>query len=238
MALQASTWSRVRHSPTPGQLPLRQRQQPLGFSELHPEASDKVLLSNAETEVCCWFLEQAARCSTRFVNVMLVFPEDLGGDAEIDPSSIWDFQEVHAVDGVNDIHCQLAGSNQRRPLGLYTNLCSLQSRMYRGWPSLFPLGSHLHYDGPDPPLAHALPRTLHSKEWTCARSSTPLLKSTALGEQFRWWCVVPFLDFENASHRVGGTAHAACSGPVLATQSQWYPVRPMAWKQFDTASLG
>ena len=112
--------------------------------------------------MCCWFLEQAAQCSSRLVKVLFVFPEDLGGDAESGPSSLWDFLEVRAVDGVNDIqrgaayHCQFAGSNQRRPLGLYTNLSSLQSSMHRGWPSLFHLGSDLHYDGPLPPSCPCL----------------------------------------------------------------------------------
>ena len=48
---QASTWSRVRHSSSPGQQPLRSRQHPLGFPELHPEAREKTLHSNAESEV-------------------------------------------------------------------------------------------------------------------------------------------------------------------------------------------
>ena len=37
--------------------------------------------------------------------------------------------------------------------------------------------------------------------------------SSALGEQFWWLCAVPFLDPENASLRVGESAHAAYSGP-------------------------
>ena len=207
IAPQASTWSRVRHSSSPGQQPLRSRQHPLGFPELHPEARDKTLHSNAESEVCCWFLEQAAQCSSRLVKVLFVFPEDLGGDAESGPSSLWDSLDVRAVDGVNDIqrgaayHCQLAGSNQRRPLGLYTNLSPLQSRMHRGWPSLFHLGSDLHNDGPLPPScpclsAHASLKGVDSREEFHSSSSS------ALGVQFWWLCVVPFLDPENASLRV------------------------------------
>ena len=60
-----------------------------------------------------------------------------------------DLQEVRALDGVTEIqrgpefHCQLAGSNQHRPLGPYTNLASLLSRMHRDWPSLDPMhGTH------------------------------------------------------------------------------------------------
>ena len=49
--------------------------------------------------------------------------------------------------------------------------------------------------------------------------------SSALGEQFWWLCVVPFLDPENASLRVGESAHAAYSGPWFSAKSQWYPIR-------------
>ena len=49
--------------------------------------------------------------------------------------------------------------------------------------------------------------------------------SSALGEQFWWLCVVPFLDPENASLRVGEAAHAAYSGPWFSAESQWYPIR-------------
>ena len=230
IAPQASTWSRVRHSSSPGQQPLRSRQHPLGFPELHPEAREKTLHSNAESEVCCWFLEQAARCSSRLVKVLFVFPEDLGGDAESGPSSLWDFLEVRAVDGVNDIqrgaayHCQLAGSKHRRPLGLYTNLSSLQARMSRGWPSLFHLGSDLHYDGPLPPSCPCLSAHVPLKG-VDSREEFHSSSSSALGEQFWWLCVVPFLDPENASLRVGESAHAAYSGPWFSAKSQWYPIR-------------
>ena len=230
MAPQASTWSRVRHSASPGQQPLRSRQHPLGFPELHPEAQQKTLRSNAESEVCCWFLDQAAHCSPRLVYVLLVFPEDLGGDSESGPASLWDFLEVRAVDGVNDIQrgaaylCQLAGSKHRRPMGLYTNLSSFQARMSRGWPSLFHLGSDLHYDGPLPPScqctsAHAPLRGVDSSEEFHSSSSS------ALGEQFWWLCVVPLLDAENASLRDGASVHKAYSGPWFSAQSPSYPVR-------------
>ena len=68
---------------------------------------------------------------------------------------------------------------------------------------MFHLGSDLHYDGPLPP-------------------SCPC---TALGEQFCWLCVVPFLDPENASLRVGESAHSAYSGPWFSAKSPWYPIR-------------
>ena len=203
LAPHASTWARVRHAALQGQRPLRSRQQPLGLSELHPEAHDKVLQSNAELEVCCWFLEQAAQCAFRSVWVLMVFPEDLGGDAETGQASIWDLQEVRAIDSINDIqrgaafHCQLAGSNQRRPLDLYTNLDSLLSRMHRGWPLLSLQHTKLQYSGPLPPScpcsqAHPPLKGVDQREEFHSSSST------ALGEQFWWWSLVPHLQPENA----------------------------------------
>ena len=38
-----------------------------------------VIQSKHEVEVVCWFLEQALLCSSRFVSVLLAFPEDVGG---------------------------------------------------------------------------------------------------------------------------------------------------------------
>ena len=226
IAPQASTWSRVRHSSVPGQPPLRSRQHPLGFQELHPEAQDKTLQANAESEVCCWFLAQAAHCPARYVYVLFVFPEDLGGNAESGPSSLWDFLEVR----VNDIQrgaaflCQLAGSKHRRPMGLYSNLSSLQACMHRGWPSLFHLGPDLRYDGPLPPScpctpAHVPLKGVDSSEEFHSSSSS------ALGEQFWWFSVVPFLEPENASLRVGESAQAAYSGSCISAKSPWFPVR-------------
>ena len=164
------------------------------------------------------------------MKVLFVFPEDQEIDAESGPSSLWDFLEVRAVDGMNDIQrgaaflCQLAGSKHRRPMGLYTNLSSLQARMSRGWPSLFHLGPNLHYDGPLPPScpclsAHASLKGVDSREEFNSSSSS------ALCEQFWWLCVVPLLDPENASLRVGESAHAAYSGPWFSAKSQWYPIR-------------
>ena len=59
--------------------------------------------------------------------------------------------------------------------------------------------------------------------------------SSALGEQFWWLCVVSFLDPENASRRVGESAHAAYSGPWFSAKSQWYPIRALLLS-FSSAS--
>ena len=102
----------------PGQPPLRSRSEPLGLSGQHPAAQEKVNAANAELEVCCWFMAQALSCSTRYVYALLIFPEDLGGDAVDGLTSIWEAQEVRTLDGVNDAQrgasflCSLTVSSQ------------------------------------------------------------------------------------------------------------------------------
>ena len=150
------------------------------------------------------------RCAVRFVWVLLVCPEDLGGDAETGPASIWDLQEVRALDGVTEIqrgpefHCQLASSNQHRPLGPYTNLASLLSRMHRDWPSQDPMhGFHAALRQPPyHPLTCAPWCSLHSGEWTRVRSSTSLLPQLWVNIFARTVlvAVAPFLQPEHASH--------------------------------------
>ena len=68
----------------------------------------------------------------------------------------------------------MGGSSQRLPLGLYTNLCSLRSRTHRGRPSLFHLGSDLHYDGPLPPSC-TMPLCAHPTERSGLARRVPLL---------------------------------------------------------------
>ena len=120
----AATWSRVRHSSVPGQPPLRTRQQPLGASGLAPSQQQKVSQSNSEVEVVLWFLEQALRHAGKRVQVLLVFPEDLGGSATEGPATIWDSVEVRSLSGLSDAQrssafmCELTGADQRRPLGI------------------------------------------------------------------------------------------------------------------------
>ena len=138
IAPQARSWSRVRHSSSPEQQPLRSRQHPLGFPELHPEAREKTLHSNAESEVCCWFLEQAAETCESVV----VFPEDLGVDAESGPSSSWDFLEVRAVDG-EELHI-IVSSPDRNIVGPWgcTQTClryRLRSSLRRTPTTLLPV---------------------------------------------------------------------------------------------------
>ena len=180
----AATWSRVRHSSVPGQQPLRTRQQPLGASRLAPSQQQKVMQSNSEVEVVLWFLEQALRYDGKQMQVLLVFPEDLGGSATEGPATIWDSVEVRSLSGLSDAQrgsafmCELTGADQRRPLGIFTNITSLITRTYPGWPSLSLQGNtELIYEGPLPPSCQCLPAHRQFAVSMSTRSSAPPLPS-------------------------------------------------------------
>ena len=43
--------------------------------------------------------------------------------------------------------CQLAGAEQKRPVGILTNLLQVQSKFFLHWPCLITCGDELHYNG-------------------------------------------------------------------------------------------
>ena len=102
--------------------------------------------SNSEVEACCWFLEQALRCATRQVQVLLVFLKTLV--ATDGPATIWDSFEVRSLSGLSDAQrgsafmCELTGADQRRPLGIFTNIRTFNARMYPGFSLIASSGKH------------------------------------------------------------------------------------------------
>ena len=151
----AHTWSRVRHSSS-DQPPLRSRDHPLGLTDLSPQLQAKVDQSNREIEIITWLLEQATLCTERTVGVLLVFPEDLGGHEHIGPATIWNNTHLRKLDGACDVQraaaflCQIAGTEHRRPVGLFSNLAWIKAQMVPGWPRLYRADQYLLYDGPLP----------------------------------------------------------------------------------------
>ena len=132
---------------SPGQLPLRSRQFPLGLTTLSPESRSKVRSSNFSLEVASWFAEQILRF------FLLVFPEDFGGDGRTGPASPWSAREFTDLSDAVEAQrhavylCRFAGAEYRRSVWLLTNLLSLSSDMYLGWPSLSTLDSVSQYVG-------------------------------------------------------------------------------------------
>ena len=123
----AASWSRLRSSTTPGQLPLRSRPEPLGLSSLKPQQTERVRQSNREMEAVLWLAAQSARCKVRRVGMVLIFPEDFGGHVKDGPASPWLSREFQDLEGACDVRrgsaflCQLASTDQRRPVG--TRIC-------------------------------------------------------------------------------------------------------------------
>ena len=72
------------------------------------------------------------------------------------PASLWTAREVRELEGEGDVgrgsafFCQLAGTAQRRPVGILTNLFQVQSKLFLRWPCLILCGDELHHNGPLP----------------------------------------------------------------------------------------
>ena len=155
----AASWSRLRSSTTQGQLPLRSRSEPLGLSSLDPQQTVKVRQSNREVEAVSWFATQSAWCKVRRVGLVLIFPKDFGGHIRDGPASR-EFRElVYACDVKRGsaFLCQLPSTDQRRPVGILTNLPTLQSRLSLHWPILARCGDELFYQGPLPESCPCVP---------------------------------------------------------------------------------
>ena len=149
-----STWSRARHSELPGQLPLRSRSAPFGLDCLDTAALEQVQRANQQGEFCCWIAEQTLHCPTG--KLVLIFPEDLGGDKNDGQSSIWLCREYQLLEGLHEARrgasflCQLSSVGRCRPLGILSVLPALQSSLHLGWPQFTSHGSKLVYVGPLP----------------------------------------------------------------------------------------
>ena len=142
LSLHSNTWSRVRHS-SADQPPLRSRKHPLGLCSLSPQSQTKVDQSNRELEIVTWLLEQATLCT----RILLIFLEDLGGREHSGPATIWNNTHLHKLDGASEVQRgatflrQIASTESRRPVGLFTNLAWVKSQMAAGRPRLYTVGS-------------------------------------------------------------------------------------------------
>ena len=89
-----------------------------------------------------WLAAQSARCKVRRVGMVLIFPEDFGSHVRDGPASPWSSREFQDLEGACDVRrgsaflCQLASTDQRRPVGILTNLPTLQSRLSLHWAHL------------------------------------------------------------------------------------------------------
>ena len=93
----------------------------------------------------------------------LLFPEDFGGHVRDGPASPWSSREFQELESACDVRrgsaflYQLASTDQRRPVGILTNLPTLQSRLSFQWPQLERHSDELIYRGPLPESCSCVP---------------------------------------------------------------------------------
>ena len=165
----AASWSRARHAEEGGQTPLRTRSQPFGVVHAASKSHARLQHENRALDFIHWFAEQTWRCEVMRIPLVLVFPEDFGGDAVSGPSPLWCMQELRDLEGLHEARrgagflCQLAGADLKRPLGIFSNLPALQRGLRLGWPHFSHDKGLLVYSGPLPrtcPCKSAHPRML------------------------------------------------------------------------------
>ena len=79
------------------------------------------------------------------------------------PASPWSAQEVRDIERTCDVRrgsaflCQLADTDQRRPVGILTNLPQVKSQLFLRWPILVRCGDELLHNGPLPDSCPCVP---------------------------------------------------------------------------------
>ena len=151
-----STWSRARHSGSPGPKPLRSRQHPLRLPSLPPEHQHVLASHNQALE----FAVMCAEIAQQFcpaVSIIWVAPEDLGGHVQTGPPSVWQIRETTQLQSrTSDVvrgvaySCELGAAEYTRPVGFLTNVPGLIRELRRGWPVFQHQGPVLRYRGPLP----------------------------------------------------------------------------------------
>ena len=143
-------------------------------------------------------MQQSTDCRVRKVCVALVFPEDFGGHVSSGPASPWSAREVRELEGKGG----LAGTDQKRPVGILTNLLQVQSKLFVHWPCLITCGDELHYNGQLPISCPCVPQhdpfrgTDELADFVSSSSQSP-------GKQFWKLCVAGVIDFSQLSLRDG-----------------------------------
>ena len=230
-----STWSRARHKETEGQKPLRSRSCPLGLPALSLSEQRKVDQANECLELGVWLAQQALSCETKQTDLLLVAPEDFGGEAIHGPAAIWQFKELHDLGAFNEAQpaagflCQLSKADQKRPLGFILTLPTFRELLHSGWPQLDLIGDTLQYSGPLP------------KDCPCATTHKPMVglsegkfwssTSPTLGQQF-WHTYWTAFFKKPFSLREGGLVQKVSNSegyPLAARSGSWHSLLCL-WK--------
>ena len=109
-------------------------------------------------------VEQSTSCRAKKVGILLVFPEDFGDHVSSRSASPWSARDVRDIECTCGVRrgsaflCQLAGTDQKRPVGILTNLPQVKSKHFYHWPSLVRCGDELLYNGPLPGSCPCVPQ--------------------------------------------------------------------------------
>ena len=174
-----------------------------GVDSLAPDTLSRVRNANRQCEFTAWVAEQALHCRTCR---LVLFPEDLGGHSSDGPASVWQTKEFMLLESLNEARrggaflCQLSEVDQRRPLGVLTNVPGLWPFLRLGWPSFSQSDNNLVYTGPLPRYCpckkqhEVLKGTLSVDQFYTSRASTfgPLLWSRCF-ENIMDYCLIQAL---------------------------------------------
>ena len=135
-------------------LQLPRGREPFGVVQAASESQARLQHENRSLDFVHWFTEQALHCEVMRIPLVLVFPEDFGGNAVSGPSSLWCMQGLRDLEGFREARrgagflCQLAGADLKRPLGIVSNLPELQRDLRLGWPTFSQDKELVMYTGP------------------------------------------------------------------------------------------
>ena len=103
----------------------------MGLLEATANDYDRIQHSNKVVEFSWWLAAVALTARPKLVKIALFFTEDCGGDQEAGPTSIWALEGFRSLQGVGEARrgaaffCRFAGAEQRRPMGVLTNVAAL-----------------------------------------------------------------------------------------------------------------
>ena len=155
-----NTFSRALWHDDYGPARVRDRASPWGFQNLTGRLREKCMEANALIVFSMEVAEAVTACTSKFVGLLLEFPEDLGSLEAGTPASIWQFERLKELQQKGMVRgavhqCELAPIDFAKPTGLLCNIQPLfdDPLFHRGWPSLVRREDQkdfLQYTGPLP----------------------------------------------------------------------------------------
>ena len=119
------------------------------FVKLLDESADS---QSTEWKWCSGIAEQSLLCSAKTVGLLVLLPEDVSHQTSNGEISMWIWQEFQLLEGTGEARrgpgflCELASSDNHRPMETFTNFSSILDALHLGWPLIVPMGNHATKD--------------------------------------------------------------------------------------------